>query len=157
MDMFPCSQKRQRHSAYPIEPRGDGGIAISHTIVTKIDIKGKHNQIVIEDFSRLNNCCIYIRGDNNKIIIGKKCSLNNVEFYIDLENNRINPSQDIKIGNHVWVGTKVTCLKNTEIADNCIIGATSTLCGKYLKPNCVIGGVPAKILKENVNWLRERI
>lgn len=176
---------------------------------TKIDINGRNNQIVIQDFSRLINCHIYIFGDNNKIVIGERCFLNNAEFYIedsqnmislgkhtsisgkthlaaiegtniiigqdcmfssdihfrtgdshsivDLDNNRINPSQDIKIGNHVWVGTKVTCLKNTEIADNCIIGATATVCSKHLKPNCIIGGVPAKILKENVNWTRKRI
>ncbi len=47
--------------------------------------------------------------------------------------------------------------ENTEIADNCIVAATSTVCGKHLQPDCTIGGVSAKVIKENINWCRENM
>lgn len=49
----------------------------------------------------------------------------------------------IKIGNNVFIGTKCTILLNTEIGDNCIIGAGSVVRGKFPN-NSVIVGNPAK-------------
>ena len=70
---------------------------------------------------------------------------------------RLNYSSSIDIGNHVWVGTGVTILKGTSIAENCMVGACSLLCKQYSNPNCVIAGVPAKEVKRNIDWLAERI
>lgn len=71
---------------------------------------------------------------------------------------RINPSEDIQIGNHVWIGVRSTILKGSVIPDNCIVGACSLVSSntKCVK-NSVCVGVPAKIVKTNINWLRERI
>ena len=71
--------------------------------------------------------------------------------------NRLNYSASVKIGNHVWIGTGVTILKGTSIADNCMVGAASLLCKQYSNPNCVIAGVPAKEVKRNIDWMEERI
>ena len=76
---------------------------------------------------------------------------------LDLSGKRINPSQDIQVEDHVWIGTKVTCLKGTHIADHCIVAATATLCKNYDVPHCIIGGVPGRILKKDVDWTRERL
>lgn len=76
---------------------------------------------------------------------------------VNLQGDRINPSQNITIGNHGWIGTKVICLKGTEVAHNSIIGAGTLLSGKFQTPNCALAGVPAKVIKEDVDWLRERI
>lgn len=70
---------------------------------------------------------------------------------------RLNYSASIDIGNHVWVGTGVTILKGTSIAENCMVGASSLLCKRYSNPNCVIAGVPAKEVKRNIDWMAERI
>lgn len=71
--------------------------------------------------------------------------------------NRLNYSESVKIGDHVWIGTGVTVLKGTSIANNCMVGAASLLCKRYLNPNCVIAGVPAKEVKRNIDWIAERI
>lgn len=71
--------------------------------------------------------------------------------------NRLNYSASIKIGDHVWIGTGVTVLKGTAIANNCMVGAASLLCKQYSNPNCVIAGVPAKEVKGNIDWMAERI
>ena len=70
---------------------------------------------------------------------------------------RINPSRDITLGEHVWVGTQVTVLKGVTVADNSVCAATATLTGTYDSPGAVIGGVPARILKTGVTWTMQRI
>ena len=70
---------------------------------------------------------------------------------------RLNPSASVKIGDHVWIGTGVTILKGTSIAENCMVGAASLLCKQYSNPNCVVAGVPAKEVKHDIDWMAERI
>ena len=60
----------------------------------------------------------------------------------------------IKIGNRVRIASNVTVCKNTEIADECIVGSQSVVAGKFTKPNCVLAGNPARVVKENVTWDR---
>lgn len=53
----------------------------------------------------------------------------------------------ITIGKNVWIGAKVTILDGVEIGDGSIISAGSLVTkGKYPK-NAVLGGVPAKLIK----------
>lgn len=56
----------------------------------------------------------------------------------------------INIGNNVWIGTRATILKGSEIADGCIIGANAMVSGKFNLKNSCIAGNPAKIIKENI-------
>ena len=61
------------------------------------------------------------------------------------------------IGDKVWMGTKSTILKGTEIAEGCIIAANSTCCNKkYEKPECLLAGNPATEHKSNVTLYREK-
>jgi len=53
---------------------------------------------------------------------------------------------NIRIGNNVWVGTRVTIIGDTEIGDNCIVAAGALVRGVF-PPNSILGGVPAKVLK----------
>ncbi len=55
-------------------------------------------------------------------------------------------SKGIKIGNNVWVGAKVTFLDGCIIGDNCVVAAGAVV-NAVFPDNCVIGGVPAKIIK----------
>lgn len=57
----------------------------------------------------------------------------------------------VRIGNHVWIGTRAVILKGAKIGDGCIVAAES-LVTKSFPDNCLIGGVPAKIIKENISW-----
>lgn len=52
----------------------------------------------------------------------------------------------VKIGKNCWIGAKVTILDNTDIGDGCVVAAGAVVKGKF-PANCIIGGVPAKILK----------
>jgi acetyltransferase-like isoleucine patch superfamily enzyme len=69
----------------------------------------------------------------------------------------INAGKYIKIGNHVWAGGYVTICKNTEIADNCVIGTQSVVSGKFTEPNCILAGNPARVVKRNISWDRRTV
>ena len=73
-----------------------------------------------------------------------------------LENNLINRGESIIIGNKVWVGKNTTFMKNTQVGNNCIVAQNSTVTKKFNQDNCIMGGVPAKIIKENIKWDKAR-
>lgn len=53
---------------------------------------------------------------------------------------------EIKIGEGCWLGSKVTVLAGSEVGNNCVIAAGAVVRGKF-PDRCIIGGVPAKIIK----------
>lgn len=55
-------------------------------------------------------------------------------------------SEGIVLGSNIWIGAKATILDGTVIGDNCVVAAGAVVRGNF-PSNCVIGGVPAKILK----------
>lgn len=60
---------------------------------------------------------------------------------------------EIIVQNHVWIASDVTVLKESVISNGSVIACNSTVCGLQMEnTNCLAGGMPAKILKENVEW-----
>jgi serine O-acetyltransferase len=55
-----------------------------------------------------------------------------------------------KIGNDVYIGAGAKILGPIEIGDHCVIGANAVVV-KSIPSNCVAAGVPAKIIKENID------
>lgn len=55
-----------------------------------------------------------------------------------------------QIGNHVYIATGAKVLGDITIGDNVIIGANAVVLHD-VPSNCSVGGVPARILKENIN------
>lgn len=70
---------------------------------------------------------------------------------------RINPAKDVVIGNHVWVGHRALITKGVSIPENCVVGTGAVVTKPIDKSGTVIAGVPAKIIKENINWCGERL
>lgn len=56
-------------------------------------------------------------------------------------------SKGIVIGNNVWIGAKVTFLDGSKVGNNCVVAAGAVVNG-FFPDNVIIGGVPAKIIKE---------
>lgn len=63
---------------------------------------------------------------------------------------RINLSKSIYLGDHVWIAQDALILKGTQIGSGSIIGAKSLVTGKKIKSNSLWGGVPARMLRDDV-------
>ena len=72
---------------------------------------------------------------------------------IDSESGiRLNPSKDIIVGDHVWIGNTVIVTKGTIIGCHCVVATGAVLTGKTYPDYCAIGGNPAKVVKEGISW-----
>lgn len=52
----------------------------------------------------------------------------------------------VTIGNDVWVGGNVTILPGVTIGNNVVVAAGAVVT-KDVPDNCVVGGVPAKVIQ----------
>lgn len=101
------------------------------------------------------NCTIL---DEAKVSIGDHAFLGpNVSIYTachplepDKRNRFIEWAEPVTIGNNVWIGGGVTILPGVTIGDNVVIGGGSVVT-KSFSSNVVIGGNPAKIIREIPN------
>lgn len=77
---------------------------------------------------------------------------------IDVESGkRINLSRDVCIADRVWIGRDVQILKGTVLHQETVVGACSLVSKAFDEGNCVVAGVPAKIVKRGVRWDRQLI
>lgn len=83
----------------------------------------------------------------NGCLIGHNCTICTV-------NHSKNPSRrgdmtchPVKIGDRVWIGANVTILPGVTIGDGAIVAAGAVIT-KDVDANTIVGGVPAKFIKE---------
>ena len=88
--------------------------------------------------------------------LGSECQIIDTNFHkmIDTATKKeYEMSQPIKLGNYNFISNRVTILSKTITPDYCTI-ASNTLCNKNyqsLGDNILVGGIPAKLLKENIS------
>ena len=148
----------------------------------KIFISGSNNTILIGKDCKLKYVTFCIEGDNNHIEIGNECAfcgrtelsclegtkiiignrlLSSSDVFLrtsdshsvyDLFGNRTNLPRDIVVGNNVWICQKSSLLKGSVIPNNCIVAYGSIVTKAFSLENCIIGGSPAKVIKDNIKW-----
>ncbi len=128
----------------------------------KIGIYTSNHEIFIGNKTTMGGGEVSMDGSPAKISIGEDCMFSyNIEMrttdshaiYKINTNERLNPEEDIIVGNHVWVGANSTILKGSILEDGSILGSGSILKGK-LDSNCIAAGIPAKVIKREVEWKR---
>ncbi len=133
------------------------------------DSKGRYTVITYDNDSyfevgeKTSTCDIAVSLIGNKVIIGKDCMISNrVVIWGDghsvldaTTSEVINlPKETLTVGDHVWIGERVTLLKKAKIPNNCIVGLASVVTKPFSEENCLIVGNPAKICKRNIDWHR---
>ena len=98
----------------------------------------------------------FITYDNKTITIGKNCMLSyNVTIRTDMHGHsrtdvtmrqQGNYDKDVVIGNDVWIGHSAYIMPGVTIGDGAIVGAHAVVTHD-VKPYDVVGGVPARVIK----------
>lgn len=97
-------------------------------------------------------------GDNCMFSHGLLVRTSDSHSILDFNGKRLNNAENIYIGNNVWIGTEVLILKGASIGDHCVVGARSVVTSSTPHMNnCIVCGIPCKIVKENTTWDIERL
>jgi maltose O-acetyltransferase len=92
---------------------------------------------------------------NDSIAIGDHCQMGDLVAIYDSDFHEINPatrnrtagpSAPVRIGNNVWLGSRVMVLKGVSIGDNSVIAAMSVVT-RSVPPNSLAAGIPAKVIR----------
>lgn len=98
----------------------------------------------------INACCHF--QDHGGITIGDGCQIGHNVVFATL-NHGLAPEKrchtypaPIILGNNVWIGSNATILQGVRIGDNAVVAAGAVVT-KDVKANTVVGGVPARFIK----------
>jgi acetyltransferase-like isoleucine patch superfamily enzyme len=103
--------------------------------------------------------------EGGRISIGEECL---IASQVDLRNgdshsildvatgDRLNPSADIVIGDHVWIGARAMMLKGSRVAADSVVAAGAIVTGTFPEGS-VVAGVPARVVADGVTWRPERL
>ena len=94
----------------------------------------------------------------HELVIGDNCAVSWDCLFLDEDFHEIgyagkkSGSNAIRIGNNVWIGCGVKIYKGSVIPDNCVIASDTVVKGIFTETNSLIGGNPAKMIKQNITW-----
>ena len=141
----------------------EGGVGAKDLTVYCAD---SGSEVTINEGTMISGKTEFAVMEGTKIMIGRGCLLSaNITLragdshsVIDSETGtRLNPSKDIIVGDHVWIGNTVIVTKGAIIGDNSVVATGSVVTGKTFPANSAIGGNPAKVIKEGINWKSEKV
>lgn len=104
--------------------------------------------------------------EGKKIIVGEDCLFSKNIFFrtgdshsiLDQKTGkRINPSEDIMIGDHVWICQDVRILKGVTIGEHSIVAMGSLLTKNIFPSHSIIGGIGGKVLKTGIEWSHKNL
>ena len=109
-------------------------------------------------------CAIYT-AEATSAVIGDDCMIasqvqirtEDSHAIFDVESGaRLNPSRNVVIGQHVWLAESALILSGAVIGSGTTVAARAVVKSKAPN-NCVIAGIPSKIIKHNTAWERPNI
>lgn len=131
-----------------------------------ISIKGDNCSIHIGNRTTIGSAKFFVEEGSTSIEVGKDCMfgrkvcLQTTDFHSIIDTStkqRINPPKSIRIGDHVWLGYGVTISKGGELSNNSVVGEQSVVTKAFPQSHILIAGIPARILKENIDWSRDKL
>lgn len=97
--------------------------------------------------------------DNSILILGNDCMLSSYvqvrtgdsHSILNLKGERINKARSVYIGHHCWLGEGCKVLKGVNLGKDVVV-STGAIVTKSFDNNVLLGGIPAKIIKEEIKW-----
>ncbi len=122
--------------------------------------------LLIGEKSTFENVHLALTEPGSQIKIGRDCMFaNDIDvrtgdshsIILQQSNERINYAEDIFIADHVWIAAHTILLKGSSIPENSVVASGSVVTKRFETKGIIIGGNPAKQLREGITWTRERI
>ncbi len=125
-------------------------------------VEDSNNTIKIGDHTYIYNHTEIAVMEGTSLIFGEDCLLSSDITIRTGDSHRIesvktgerlNLSEDIVIGNHVWIGKRAMILKGVRLGSGSIVaGGAIVTSGCPDTVNVVVGGNPARILRQGCTW-----
>jgi len=91
-----------------------------------------------------------------KVTIGEGCNIAWDVCIMDRDYHKFNSQTEeikpVNIGNNVWIGCNSIILKGVTIGEGAVVAAGSVVT-KDVAPRTLVGGNPAKVIKEDIYWI----
>lgn len=87
----------------------------------------------------------------NGVRIGRNVSIRDWNGPHVIINDHYRNHAPVHIGDHVWLCTGCTVMPGVTIGEGAVVAANATVT-KDVPPRCLVGGSPAKVIKENIEW-----
>lgn len=144
-----------------IEIRGNGKLIFngSVNIAEGIKLYCDGGKIIIGNKSYIGSNttfqCHKLISIGNEFLGGWNISIRDTDGHAIVCNGAESKMDDcIYINDKVWVAAECRILKGTVISKGSIIGCNSVICGlKVIDSNSLIAGIPAHVIKNNVEWI----
>ncbi len=156
-------EKTKIHNNVKIDALSTSGVNIGKGVVigenTKIECTGSLQRIgkgvsIGDRTSFANDCFFGAAGGidiGEDVIAGQYIRFHSENHKYEDKNRLIKEQgvthKGIKIGNNCWIGSGAVFLDGAEIGNGCVVAANAVVLNKF-PDNVVIGGMPAKIIKE---------
>lgn len=87
----------------------------------------------------------------NGVRIGRNVSIRDWNGPHVIINDHYRNHAPVHIGDHVWLCSGCTVMPGVTIGEGAVVAANATVT-KDVPPRCLVGGSPAKVIKENIEW-----
>ena len=136
-----------RKISWPVHPR---------TIVSN----GKNVIFSVDDLHVFQTPGCYWQAHDAKIYVGRGCYVAPNVGIITTNHDVFDVSKHVKgkdiiLGDKCWIGMNSVVLPGVELGENTIVAAGAVVSHSFPEGHCVIGGVPAKKIKDLHDEVRE--
>ena len=163
-----CIKSKKLTHTLNLTIRGDNncvriGEDVAITKELDIFIGGSNIYVEIGKGTTIGQAIIRFAEDDSRLEIGEDCMISDeVEVWgtdmhgiIDKKSYKVtNRAKEIVIKNHCWLGAKSMIMKNVHLNEGCIVAAGAIVTADF-PANVMIGGTPARIIKKDIEWVRE--
>lgn len=116
-------------------------------------------EIRLGDATRCNGNLNISTAEETVVSLGKGCLIASAvirssdmhPIYDLATNERLNMGANVVIGEHVWFAQESMVLKGVTIGSGAVLAARSLVVSD-VPANALVGGSPAKVLREDVRW-----
>ncbi len=137
----------------------NGGIVFDGNVSIGLanSIRVENGTLFFGDGFSSNSNCFFSCSEG--ISFGKNCLLGYNVNIRDADGHRIIINEKVSalkkkivIEDHVWLCSYVDVLKGSYIRENSVVGYKALVSSEFEKGNVIIAGIPAKIIKTDINW-----